>query len=102
MRVGVLSVLALLGVASAAPAGLGKRDGRKCFCTKKTGQNSGSKIVYASGLSSGSGWSGSSMGSSGTWVKDSEDSGLWVKTVVYAHLVPVMVPVTTTCTQTGT
>lgn len=102
MRLGLFTVCALLGVASAAPTGLGKRGGKKCTCMKNAGQNSGSKIVYDSGSSNaGSSWSGSS-GISGIWVKDSEDSHLWVKTVVYVHLVPVMVPVTTTCTQTGT
>ena len=104
MRVGLLTVFALLGLATAAPAGLGKRGGKTCACTKKAGQTSGNKIVYDSGTSSGSdsgsNWGGS--GGAGTWVQSSQNSGVYVKTVVYVTLVSAVVPVTTTCTQTGT
>lgn len=103
----LLSILVLLGLASAAPAGLGNRGGSKCACTKKAGQNSGTKIIYDNGSASdasesdsGSSWSGS--GNSGTWVKSSHDSGIYVKTAVYVTLVPAVVPITTTCTETGT
>lgn len=114
MRVGLLTVLALLGLAGAAPAGRGMRGGRKCDCIEKAGHNSGTKIIYDSGSSgsdSGSSWSGSGSsgssglgrpGGSGTWVKSSQHSGVYVKTVVYVTLVPAVVPVTTTCTEIGT
>jgi hypothetical protein len=102
MRVGSLTVFALLAaLASAVPAGLVQRGARKCVCTRKAaGHNSGSKVVYDGGSSSGSSWSGT--GGSGGWVQDSKGSGMYVKTVVYVNLVPVLVPVTTTCLQTGT
>ena len=95
MRIGLLTVLALLGIATAAPVELAKRGAKKCFCSNKA---PGSKIVYGSGSSSGSGQSGAGM--SGDWVQ--QHSGVYVKTVVYVNMVPVLVPVTTTCMETGT
>jgi hypothetical protein len=104
MRLGLLSILALLGLASAAPAGLVNRGGSKCACTKKAGQHSGTKIIYENGSDSESDSGSSSSGSwsSGPWVKSSHGSGVYVKTVVYVTLVPAVVPVTTTCAEIGT
>jgi len=97
MRIGLLTVLALLGIATAAPVELAKRGAKKCFCSNKA---PGSKIVYGSGSSSGPSQNGAGM--SGGWVQDSQHSGVYVKTVVYVNMVPVLVPVTTTCMETGT
>lgn len=112
MRLGLLSAIALLGLVSAAPVDLEKRGGKKCGCTKASGQSpkaGSAAIVYGSDSSSSS-----SSSSSSYWEVDSSssssggkgssshgDSGT-IQRVVYVNVVPVIVPVTTTCLTTGT
>ena len=114
MRVGLFAVLALVGLASAAPVKHGKRGGKKCVCTKKS---SPAPVVWVDSSSSSSSSSGSSGSSGSSWIDTSSSSGSegssWVESsstnqygvvqrVVYVSVVTVPVPVVTTCTATGT
>jgi hypothetical protein len=106
MRVGLFTILALVGLTSAVPVKLAKRGGKQCVCAKKASTNSGSGAVVQSDTSSsnwGTWWTPCDSSVSSYWVESSKTSQYGVvQCVVYVKKIPVPVPVVTTCTTTGT
>jgi len=103
MRIGVFAVLALVGLASAAPVKIGKRGAKRCTCKP----NGGAAVAWTDSSSSSnegtdSSWliSGSSS-SSGQDTSSGDQYGV-LQRVVYVNVITVPVPVVTTCTATGT